>query len=90
MPGVRETAAVAVPPIGGGPDRLIVRVVPGEGCEESAETWQTRFQMTIRERLNPLFRVSDVVITQSLPRTASNKVMRRKLRGVYKSKEEEL
>jgi acetyl-CoA synthetase len=90
VPGVRETAAVAVPPIGGGPDRLVVYVVPVDGCEESAETWHSRFQMTIRERLNPLFRVSDVVVVASLPRTASNKVMRRKLRGSYLSKGQEL
>jgi acetyl-CoA synthetase len=36
--------------------------------------------------LNPLFRVSDVVIVKSLPRTASNKVLRRQLRDDYASR----
>ena len=33
--------------------------------------------------LNPLFRIHDVVLTDALPRTASNKVMRRQLRDQY-------
>ena len=34
----------------------------------------------IREQLNPLFKVKSVHIVDSMPRTASGKVMRRKLR----------
>ena len=89
IPGVRETAAVAVPPIGGGPDHLVVFMVPADGDGPPGQGWQSRFQMTVRERLNPLFRVTDAVIVDSLPRTASNKVMRRELRRVYHSKKEE-
>jgi acetyl-CoA synthetase len=37
-------------------------------------------QGCIRQKLNPLFKVERVVCVESLPRTASNKVMRRKLR----------
>ena len=37
-------------------------------------------QNAIRNNLNPLFRVDRVVLRDSLPRTASNKVMRRLLR----------
>jgi len=40
-------------------------------------------QEAIRSGLNPLFRVHDVVVIESLPRTASQKVMRRKLRDDY-------
>jgi acetyl-CoA synthetase len=86
IPGVRETAAIAAAPIGGGPDQLVIYLVPMRGEEEHAEAWQSQFQMTMGERLNPLFRVTDVVIVDSLPRTTSNKVMRRKLRGDYDDK----
>jgi len=37
----------------------------------------------IAKHLNPLFKVRDVVVVESLPRTASNKIMRRRLRADY-------
>ena len=40
-------------------------------------------QRAIKTGLNPLFGIHDVVITDSLPRTASNKIMRRLLRDSY-------
>lgn len=40
-----------------------------------------RLQAAIRARLNPLFKVARVVVKDALPRTASNKLMRRVLRG---------
>ena len=40
-------------------------------------------QKSIKTELNPLFGISDVVVTDLLPRTASNKVMRRLLRDRY-------
>ena len=40
-------------------------------------------QQAIKEKLNPLFRITDVVVIESLPRTASNKVMRRVLKSQY-------
>ena len=39
-----------------------------------------RCQAAIRMRLNPLFKVERVVLRAALPRTATNKVMRRVLR----------
>jgi acetyl-CoA synthetase len=36
---------------------------------------------SIAMRLNPLFKVHQVVTVDSLPRTASNKIMRRRLRA---------
>ena len=41
--------------------------------------------MVVRKELNPLFKVSDLVKMDALPRTASNKVMRRKLRTDYEN-----
>lgn len=35
---------------------------------------------TLRERLNSLFRIENLVLTDALPRTASNKILRRALR----------
>ncbi|EFJ52583.1 hypothetical protein VOLCADRAFT_120325 [Volvox carteri f. nagariensis] len=43
---------------------------------------QRRCQEVLRTRLNPLFKVSRVVVVPSLPRNASNKVMRRVLRDM--------
>lgn len=80
--GVTETAAVAIPPEGGGADRLVVfAVLDGPEPPDLKATLQAR----IKERLNPLFRIHDLVITHALPRTASNKVMRRKLRDEYQA-----
>ncbi|MBN1672609.1 MAG: AMP-binding protein [Kiritimatiellae bacterium] len=80
---VRETAAIAVPPPGGGPDRLVIYIVPEGGARPDVATLKRAMQDAIKTRLNPLFRVHDVVLVESLPRTASNKVMRRNLRAAY-------
>ena len=40
-------------------------------------------QFAIKRDLNPLFKIHDVVLVDALPRTASNKVMRRTLRDQY-------
>jgi len=82
--GVSEVAAVAVPPPGGGPSRLVVYCVPTEGVEADTERWKDEMQAAIRSHLNPLFRVEDVVAIAELPRTASAKVMRRALREQYR------
>ena len=78
---VQETAAVAVSPIGGGPSQLVIYAVlaTAEGVSTRQELHAT-LQTVLSDHLNPLFRIHDVVIVDSLPRTASNKVMRRLLR----------
>ena len=82
-PGVQETAAIAVPPPGGGPDRLIVFAVPEPGAGFEPDEVQPVMQEAIRQHLNPLFRIHEVRCVEALPRTASNKVMRRMLRAGY-------
>jgi acetyl-CoA synthetase len=47
------------------------------------------FRKAIKERLNPLFHVHAVVRVDSLPRTASNKVMHRTLRSQYQASEQD-
>lgn len=81
--GLRETAAVAVPPAGGGPDRLVVFVVLQKGVGKGAAELQKEFQAMIKEKLNPLFKIHEVVSLEALPRTASNKILRRTLRDNY-------
>ncbi|XP_073295519.1 probable acyl-activating enzyme 17, peroxisomal [Primulina huaijiensis] len=82
--GVLETAAVGVPPPDGGPERLVVVVVlkdpePHKPLPDMNYLAAT-FNSALQKKLNPLFKVSAVVSLPSLPRTATNKVMRRVLR----------
>ncbi|XP_058112317.1 probable acyl-activating enzyme 17, peroxisomal [Magnolia sinica] len=79
---VLETAAIGVPPAGGGPEQLVIMVVfKDPNCSEAdLDPLKKVFNSAIQKKLNPLFRVSKVVSVLSLPRTASNKVMRRVLR----------
>lgn len=76
--GVGEVAAVAVPPPGGGPERLVLFVVPHGTV--AADDLRAAMQARIRTALNPLFKIDRVVLVDALPRTASQKVMRRELR----------
>ena len=84
---VSEAAAVGVAAPGGGPERLVLFLVlrkeGGNSCASNGSLEQNLMvecQTAIRDNLNPLFRVDRVVLRDSLPRTASNKVMRRLLR----------
>jgi acetyl-CoA synthetase len=80
LDAVQDAAAVAVPARGGGPDRLVIHVVPRDAVRLDTAGWLREIQQAVSTRLNPLFKVDEVVIVDSLPRTASNKVMRRVLR----------
>ena len=83
--GVKETAAVAVPPAEGGPGRLVIYAVLYPGAELPAAELRARLQRALREHLNPLFRIHEAVPVAALPRTASNKTMRRVLRAGYRA-----
>jgi acetyl-CoA synthetase len=90
---VSETAAVAVNPASGhGPSVLVVFVVPSSEADlvaahgdlvKAAAALQKEMQNSIKKYLNPLFGISHTVIVNSLPRTASNKIMRRVLRDQF-------
>ena len=84
--GLRETAAIAVPPLAGGPSQLVLYVVLQKPVDNLIEVLQD----VVKKRINPLFRISDVIELQSLPRTDSNKVIRRALRELYLSSREML
>lgn len=81
--GVAEVAAIAVPPTGGGPDRLVIYAVLDADADWDAAALRDAMAHEIRVHLNPLFKVHEVVVVESLPRTASAKVMRRSLRSAY-------
>jgi acetyl-CoA synthetase len=79
VPGVAETAAIAVPPPGGGPSLLWVFAVPGTSGADR-EALLIAMRSALRERLNPLFKIAELRLVDALPRTASHKIMRRLLR----------
>ena len=76
---MREAAAVAVAPPEGGPEQLVVHYVAVEETDEGI--LRRELQQLVTQQLNPLFRISQLVKQPSLPRTASNKLMRRALRA---------
>lgn len=83
---LKEVGAVAVAPQGGGPDLLwICAAVSGnlEDFQKSdvVQKCTSHFQKAISKNLNPLFKVHRVIFMQDLPRTASNKVMRKTLQA---------
>ncbi|MFT5299240.1 MAG: acetyl-CoA synthetase [Mariniblastus sp.] len=75
--GVTETAAVAYSEEGG-PDRLVVFAVVESGLED-ADLLKTMNGL-LKTQLNPLFKAQALKLIPTMPRTASGKVMRRKLR----------
>ncbi len=77
--GIKETAAVSQT-LDGGPEGLVVFVVFEKGCSESSEGMRHQMNYALKTQLNPLFKISNVQQAEQLPRTASGKVMRRKLR----------
>jgi acetyl-CoA synthetase len=84
VPGVVETAAIAVSACGG-PSALVIYTVCSPAFSGDRSALLAAMQSAIRSELNPLFKIHDLVIIETLPRTASNKVMRRVLRDRYAS-----
>jgi len=80
MDGITDAAAIAMDPPGGGPSLLVLFVVAAGATPDALKP---KLQETISRNLNPLFRVHEVRVVDSLPRTASNKVMRRVLRTKF-------
>lgn len=84
VPGVVETAAIALADQGG-PSLLVIYAVCSPSLTMSPAELQKVMQRAIAQDLNPLFKIHEVILIPSLPRTASNKVMRRKLRDQYRT-----
>jgi acetyl-CoA synthetase len=79
VPNLKETAAVAVSS-DNGPSRLVIYAECGDRKTLNKSDLILSMQNAIKRDLNPLFKIHDVVLVDSLPRTASNKVSRRELR----------
>jgi acetyl-CoA synthetase len=78
---VKESAAIAVSPADGGPSQLFIfAVLLPSGLNDEERLKEAK--SIIRKRLNPLFKVEKLLGIDVLPRTASGKVMRRKLRDM--------
>jgi acetyl-CoA synthetase len=75
---VKESAAIGIAPSDGGPNQLVVCYVEDLPISEREALQQ--MQSIVKEKLNPLFKVVKCLKMSVLPRTASNKIMRRKLR----------
>ncbi|EKD53626.1 MAG: AMP-dependent synthetase and ligase [uncultured bacterium] len=78
---ITETAAISASLHQQGPSQLIIYAVTQKKIngQEMKKTMQTR----INQFLNPLFKIHDVIFINELPKTASNKIMRRSLRMEY-------
>lgn len=78
---IMETAAIAITPDHHGPSCLIIFAVTQQDLDKN--TTKKEMQKKINEHLNPLFKIHDIVFVRELPKTASNKIMRRILRQQY-------
>ena len=87
---ILESAAVSEPQENPGPDHLIVFVVcedKKDGKQRDPEQLFQQINHSLRTQLNPLIKIAAVHIIKNLPRTASNKIIRRKLREWVSCKE---
>lgn len=82
---ILETAAIAITEKDSGPEQLIVFAVlkPGAPAYDNVHILRKELQNLIKEKLNPLYKLQSLKIIEKLPRTASNKIMRRILREEY-------
>ena len=80
---VAEAAAIAVAPKEGGANRLVVFYVAREIHPQEAAFQKVK--NAVKTKLNPLFKVVDLVKIDNLPRTASLKIKRKDLRDKYSS-----
>lgn len=78
---VREVAAVSIAPKNNGPHVLIIFAATDDTL--SKDEMIVAMQKKINSELNPLFKIHDLVLVSELPKTASNKIMRRVLREQY-------
>ena len=81
IPGILETAAIGVAPPNSGPSLLVIYAATTENL--SSQETKIAMQKLINKYLNPLFKIHDLIFCRELPKTASNKIMRRVLRKEY-------
>ena len=81
-PAVYESAAIAIQPEGQGADKLVVYAVLRDRMDQ-AELMRELGSL-VASKLNPLFKLHDLLVIDALPRTPSNKIIRRELRAQYR------
>jgi acetyl-CoA synthetase len=81
-PKIFESAAISVPEKGQGPEKLVVYYSSNEESKDEV-ILKTEFQKFISRELSPLFKIAEIVRVDSLPRTSSDKLMRRELRKQF-------
>ena len=81
-PAVYESAAIAIQPEGQGADRLVVYAALHEPVD--AAELKRELGSLIASQLNPLFKLHELIVIDALPRTPSNKIIRRELRARYR------
>lgn len=79
---IKEAAAIAICESNGGPCSLIIYAVLIDKANSnlSKDELKQIMQKQINKKLNPLFKIHDVILLDALPRTSSNKIIRRILR----------
>jgi acetyl-CoA synthetase len=83
---VVECAAVSIQREGESIEKLVVYAIVNDDIPR--EKLLLELSRLISRNLNPLFKIHDLIITKSLPKTASNKLMRRELRSQYIEKKD--
>ncbi len=81
---VHECAAIAVPPPDGGPLHLVIYAVLAENSHYDQANLKAELQTLVKQHLNPLLKIYEVKLIKELPRTATNKIMRRVLRDNFR------
>jgi acetyl-CoA synthetase len=79
---VYECAAIASQDKNGGPEKLVLIIHPTKPNIES-EPLKSDLQKMLQNELNPLFKISSIYFKENLPRTASNKLLRKELRKEF-------
>ncbi len=78
--GIGEVAAIALT-AAQGPSQLVIYATTKIKLDK--KQIMKEMQQRINTQLNPLFKIHDVIFIEELPKTASNKIMRRVLRNDY-------
>jgi acetyl-CoA synthetase len=84
IPAILEVAAIAVAPNNQSLSQLIIYAVTTHPID--TQSAQKIMQEKINQHLNPLFKIHEVIFIPTLPKTISNKIMRKTLRKQYELK----
>jgi acetyl-CoA synthetase len=85
IPGIAETAAIAVSLNGQGRSELVIYATTT--ADLNVADTQKSMQQKINAHLNPLFKIYELIFVRELPKTATNKIIRRALRANYRKVE---